>query len=198
MCPSLCVEGTLYYRSPWQILHGVEGDERSDLWALGVALFILFSGYPPFNGDDKASIDRAVSNSKMKFHLDLRTYETEGSGSLLVCPLECIIQLETLGVKFHRSTTSAADLTVTGLTAQVSRVAVAADFCTVGCLYCTCMHRNAHNPPEKHRGRQTRRRKSRSWTSSQTSQYSLLFLTRPMNGCSFCMHACIRIVRRYT
>lgn len=60
MCPRLSVEGTLYYRSPWQILHGVEGDERSDLWALGVALFILFSGHPPFNGDDKASIDRAV------------------------------------------------------------------------------------------------------------------------------------------
>ncbi|KAL8424414.1 hypothetical protein Efla_001016 [Eimeria flavescens] len=60
-------EGTLYYRSPWIIRGMTDGDARSDLWAVGVALFILLSGTPPFNGNDEQEVERAISETPVSF-----------------------------------------------------------------------------------------------------------------------------------
>ncbi|MDP9267452.1 MAG: protein kinase [Acidobacteriota bacterium] len=43
------VVGTLHYLAP-EVLRGQPADERSDLWALGVMLYEMATGQPPFHG----------------------------------------------------------------------------------------------------------------------------------------------------
>ena len=42
--------GTSYYIAP-EVLNK-SYDERCDVWSIGIMLFILLSGKPPFDGDD--------------------------------------------------------------------------------------------------------------------------------------------------
>lgn len=52
--------GTLVYMSPEQMRAASEVDLRTDIWALGVILYELLAGTPPFTGDEWLSISRAV------------------------------------------------------------------------------------------------------------------------------------------
>lgn len=54
------IVGTPYYIAP-EIIKGYY-DERCDVWSLGIILYILVTGTPPFNGrTDKEIMDKIKS-----------------------------------------------------------------------------------------------------------------------------------------
>ena len=57
--------GTLYYISP-EIIKG-NYDEKCDVWACGVILYILLGGYPPFNGPSDKEVYNLITQIKYDF-----------------------------------------------------------------------------------------------------------------------------------
>lgn len=51
--------GTPYYIAP-EVING-HYNEKCDVWSIGVIMYILLSGYPPFNGPNDEQIMEAVS-----------------------------------------------------------------------------------------------------------------------------------------
>ena len=58
--------GTLYYISP-EIIKG-NYDEKCDIWACGVILFILLGGYPPFSGSNDKEVYNIITQVKYDFN----------------------------------------------------------------------------------------------------------------------------------
>jgi calcium-dependent protein kinase len=59
------ISGTPYYIAP-EVLCEVY-DEKCDVWSCGVILYILLSGYPPFNGESDNDIMKAVKKGTYDF-----------------------------------------------------------------------------------------------------------------------------------
>ena len=58
--------GTLYYISP-EIIKG-NYDEKCDIWACGVILYILLCGYPPFSGSNDKEVYNIITQVKYDFN----------------------------------------------------------------------------------------------------------------------------------
>mmetsp|Transcript_12890 Transcript_12890/g.14758 ORF Transcript_12890/g.14758 Transcript_12890/m.14758 type:complete len:123 (+) Transcript_12890:655-1023(+) len=59
------VVGSPYYVAP-EVLNE-SYDEKCDLWSIGVIMYILLSGAPPFNGSHDMLIRRAILKGKYSF-----------------------------------------------------------------------------------------------------------------------------------
>ncbi len=59
LTPTHALIGTLGYLSPEAFL-GLEVDERADIWALGVMLFEMLIGHPPFQSDHHGGLIAAI------------------------------------------------------------------------------------------------------------------------------------------
>ena len=59
------VSGTPYYIAPEVLFE--KYDEKCDIWSIGVIMYILLCGYPPFNGDSDTEILNRIKEGKFVF-----------------------------------------------------------------------------------------------------------------------------------
>ena len=59
--------GTPGYVAP-EILHGNPYGTQVDMWGLGVIMYILLVGYPPFNGKSQNELFTLIKKGKYIFH----------------------------------------------------------------------------------------------------------------------------------
>eukprot|EP01083_Nonionella_stella_P005007 14602_1 len=60
------IVGTLSYTAP-EILRGKGYDHRVDFWSIGVIMYILLCGYPPFWGETEHDISRSILKEEVEF-----------------------------------------------------------------------------------------------------------------------------------
>ena len=59
--------GTPFFVSP-EIIRRLPYGTKSDMWSVGVILYILLGGYPPFIEDDNRILFRKICKSEFEFH----------------------------------------------------------------------------------------------------------------------------------
>jgi calcium/calmodulin-dependent protein kinase I len=59
--------GTPGYVAP-EILEGTPYDQRADMWSVGVILYILLGGYPPFIENTQRDLFRKIRRGEYEFH----------------------------------------------------------------------------------------------------------------------------------
>jgi len=66
------IAGTPYYMSP-EVLNG-NYDYQCDIWSLGVLLYVLMSGYLPFQGESRNEVFDKIQNAK--YHFKHKEFDT--------------------------------------------------------------------------------------------------------------------------
>ncbi|PHT80928.1 Phosphoenolpyruvate carboxylase kinase 2 [Capsicum annuum] len=81
------VVGTPYYVAP-EVLLGKEYNEKVDVWSMGVILYIMLSGVPPFYGETPTETFQAVIRGNLRFPTKLfRSVSSEAKDLLrkMIC-----------------------------------------------------------------------------------------------------------------
>ena len=69
LCSCTNLEGLRCQISP-EILKGRRYGTKTDIWSLGVVVFILLSGYPPFADEDDEVQKKLIKKGSYRFHDD--------------------------------------------------------------------------------------------------------------------------------
>ncbi|KAL7468641.1 hypothetical protein ACHAXS_008874 [Conticribra weissflogii] len=81
--------GTAYYMSPEMISDRRNGYDRSvDLWAVGVVVYVMLCGYPPFNGRNDAEIFDSIRSGYYIFCPDKWSNISENAKDFIQCLLQ--------------------------------------------------------------------------------------------------------------
>jgi ADP-ribosylation factor protein 1 len=67
---------TWYSADKGRKVQGSPYDHAVDMWSLGVVLYILLCGFPPFYGDDDAQMFGLISEGRYAFPVDIDGYKT--------------------------------------------------------------------------------------------------------------------------
>jgi len=89
--------GTPGYVAP-EILNGVPYDEAADMWSVGVILYILLGGYPPFIDDNQRRLFRKIRKGKYEFHAEYWDPISEDA-KVLISGLLCVNADERLSAR---------------------------------------------------------------------------------------------------
>jgi calcium/calmodulin-dependent protein kinase I len=79
--------GTPGYVAP-EVLRGDEYGKEVDLWSLGVILYILLCGYPPFSHENTAQLYKLIKKAQYEFHAQYWADVTPQAKELITCLLE--------------------------------------------------------------------------------------------------------------
>jgi len=74
--------GTPGYVAP-EILEGTLYDERADMWSVGVILYILLGGYPPFIESTQRDLFKKIRKGEYEFHEEYWGTVSEGAKDLI-------------------------------------------------------------------------------------------------------------------
>ena len=74
--------GTPTYVSP-EILKNHPHDESTDMWSIGVILYVLLVGYPPFQAKTHKDLFRRIRFGEYRFHGDDWNEISEGAQNLI-------------------------------------------------------------------------------------------------------------------
>jgi serine/threonine protein kinase len=78
--------GTPGYVAP-EILEGVPYDMKSDMWSLGVIVYILLGGYPPFIEQNQRELFRKIRKGQYEFHEEYWGSVSADAKDLISCLL---------------------------------------------------------------------------------------------------------------
>jgi len=74
--------GTPGYVAP-EILEGIPYDTKSDMWSVGVILYILLGGYPPFIENNQRDLFRKIRRGEYEFHEEYWGTVSKGAKDLI-------------------------------------------------------------------------------------------------------------------
>jgi len=78
--------GTPGYVAP-EILEGIAYDTKSDMWSLGVIIYILLGGYPPFIEQNQRELFRKIRKGNYEFHEEYWGSVSADAKDLISCLL---------------------------------------------------------------------------------------------------------------
>lgn len=75
--------GTVEYLAPELLSHTTQVQPAGDMWAMGIIVFMLLGGYPPFSGKDNQEIIHAIRKNNIKwFKSRFENVSTQGKNMI--------------------------------------------------------------------------------------------------------------------